>query len=59
MSNVLLEATEGSLSLKATDIKVSFETLIPVDTFETGTITVFCDKLSGILASIPRRGYRS
>ena len=29
MSNVLLEASEGSLSLKATDIKVSFETLIP------------------------------
>lgn len=53
MSNVLLEATEGSLSLKATDIKVSFETLIPVDTKESGAITVFCDKLSGILASIP------
>jgi DNA polymerase-3 subunit beta len=53
MSNVLLEATEGSLSLKATDIKVSFETLIPVDTAQPGGITVFCDKLSGILASIP------
>ncbi len=53
MSNVLLEATEGSLSLKATDIKVSFETLIPVDTIEPGEITVFCDKLSGILATIP------
>lgn len=53
MSNVLLEATEGSLTLKATDIKVSFETVIPVDTIEFGTITVFCDKLSGILATIP------
>jgi DNA polymerase III subunit beta len=53
MSNVLLEASEGSLSLKATDIKVSFETLIPVDTIEPGSITVFCDKLSGILATIP------
>ena len=53
MSNVLLEASEGSLSLKATDIKVSFETLIPVDTYQPGSITVFCDKLSGILASIP------
>jgi DNA polymerase-3 subunit beta len=53
MSNVLLEAAEGSLSLKATDIKVSFETVIPVDTIEAGTITVFCDKLSGILSTIP------
>jgi DNA polymerase-3 subunit beta len=53
MSNVLLEATDGSLSIKATDIKVSFETLIPVDTIESGAITVFCDKLSGILATIP------
>ena len=53
MSNVLLEASEGSLSIKATDIKVSFETSIPVDTLEPGSITVFCDKLSGILASIP------
>jgi DNA polymerase-3 subunit beta len=53
MSNVLLEASEGSLSLKATDIKVSFETVLPVDTAEPGTITVFCDKLSGILSTIP------
>jgi DNA polymerase-3 subunit beta len=53
MSNVLLEASEGSLNLKATDIKVSFETVIPVDTASPGAITVFCDKLSGILASIP------
>jgi DNA polymerase-3 subunit beta len=53
MSNVLLEAKDSSLSLKATDIKVSFETLIPVDIKEAGSVTVFCDKLSGILASIP------
>lgn len=53
MSNVLLEALEGSLSIKATDIKVSFETSIPVDATEHGIVTVFCDKLSGILASIP------
>jgi DNA polymerase-3 subunit beta len=53
MSNVFLEASEGALSLKATDIKVSFETVIPVDTAEPGSVTVFCDKLSGILATIP------
>jgi DNA polymerase III, beta subunit len=53
MSNVLLEASEGTLSLKATDVKVSFETSIPVDTSEPGSVTVFCDKLSGILSTIP------
>ncbi len=53
MSNVLLEASEGSLTIKATDIKVSFETSIPVDTSEPGSVTVFCDKLMGILSSIP------
>jgi DNA polymerase-3 subunit beta len=53
MSNVLLDVFEGSLSIKATDLKVSFETIIPVDTTEPGNITVFCDKLSGILNTIP------
>lgn len=53
MSNVYLEASGASLCIKATDIKVSFETHIPVDTVEPGSATVFCDKLSGILASIP------
>jgi DNA polymerase-3 subunit beta len=53
MSNVLLEASEGSLTIKATDIKVCFETTIPVDTAEPGAVTIFCDKLTGILSSIP------
>ncbi len=53
MSNVLLEAAEGSLVIRATDIKVGFETRIPVDVAEPGSVTVFCDKLSGILSSIP------
>ena len=53
MSNVYLEANGASLCIKATDIKVSFETSIPVDTVEAGSATVFCDKLSGILSSVP------
>jgi len=53
MSNVFLDAKDGSLAIKATDIKVSFETTIPVDVSDAGSVTVFCDKLSGILASIP------
>jgi DNA polymerase-3 subunit beta len=52
-SNVLLNANDGALTIKATDIKVSFETTIPVDCSEPGEVTVFCDKLSAILSSIP------
>jgi DNA polymerase-3 subunit beta len=53
MSNVLLEASEGTLTIRATDIKVGFETRIPVEVSEGGASTVFCDKLSGILSSLP------
>ena len=54
LSNVLLEAKDdGSLLVKATDIKTAFETAIPVDVAEAGSTTVFCDKLSSILASLP------
>ena len=53
LSNVLMEANDNALSIKATDLKVSFETIIPVETSEPGTITVFCDKFLGILRSLP------
>jgi len=53
MSNVYLEASESKLLIRATDVKVSFETVIPVDNVVPGALTVFCDKLSGILASLP------
>ena len=53
VSNVYLEAQDGSLLIRATDIKIGFETRMPVDIMEPGSMTVFCDKLTGILASIP------
>ncbi len=53
MSNVYLEAADGTLVVRATDIKTGFETRIPVDVAEAGSMTVFCDKLTGILSSIP------
>ena len=53
LSNVLLIAKEGSLTIRATDIKVAFETKIPVDVAEEGTTTVFCDKFTSIIASMP------
>ena len=53
LSNVLLEAENDTLCIKATDIKVNFETRVPVTVIEAGSTTVFCDKLLSIINSIP------
>lgn len=53
MSNVYLEVSAERLLIRATDVKVSFETSIPVDDVVPGSLTVFCDKLTGILSSLP------
>lgn len=53
LSNVLLKAEGASLSIKATDIKVFFETALPVDVQKEGSVTVYCDKFLTILSTIP------
>jgi len=53
LSNVLLDASEGKLTIRATDLKVSFETTLPVQIDEEGSTTIFCDKFLGILRSLP------
>lgn len=53
LSNVFFAAENGSLTIRATDIKVNFETQIPVDIVEPGSTTVFCDKLLNILNLLP------
>ena len=53
LSNVLLLADGGTLYIKATDLKVSFETKIPVEVASAGSITVLCDKFFGILRTLP------
>ncbi|MCL1817446.1 MAG: DNA polymerase III subunit beta, partial [Spirochaetaceae bacterium] len=53
LSNVLLVAEEKTLSIKATDLKVSFETKLPVDVSVAGSVTVLCDKFLGILRTLP------
>lgn len=53
LSNVLLTAEDGSLEITATDIKCGFRVKIPVETAESGSTTVLCDKFMGILSSIP------
>jgi DNA polymerase-3 subunit beta len=53
LSNIYLEAENDALIIKATDIKINFETKIPVTVLEEGNTTVFGDKFLGILSSIP------
>ena len=53
LSYVLLKVEQGSLQIRATDLKVSFETKVPVDSSEAGSTTVFCDKILSILRTLP------
>ena len=53
LSNIYLEAENDSLKIKATDLKVNFETRVPVTVLEPGPATVFGDKFLGILGSVP------
>ena len=53
LSNIYFDAKDGALTIKATDMKVNFETKVPVDVLESGSVTVYGDKFYGILNSIP------
>jgi DNA polymerase-3 subunit beta len=53
LSNIYLEAENDTLVIKSTDIKVNFETKIPVTVLDAGSTTVFGDKFLGILNAIP------
>jgi len=53
LSNIYLEANDNTLTIRATDMKVNFETKVPVEVIEPGSVTVYSDKFYGILNSIP------
>lgn len=53
LSNILLNAYDNRLTIKATDIKLNFATQIPVQIIEEGSTTIYCDKFLGILNSLP------
>jgi DNA polymerase-3 subunit beta len=53
LSNIYLEAKNDTLYIKSTDIKVNFETQVPVTVQEEGATTVYGEKFLGILNSIP------
>ncbi|MDR2151187.1 MAG: DNA polymerase III subunit beta [Spirochaetaceae bacterium] len=53
LSNMYLEVKEAILSIKSTDLKVNFETTVPVNVEESGSMTVFGDKFLSILNAVP------
>lgn len=53
LSNVFLSAAGNTLTIKATDVKVSFLASVPVQVQEEGSTTVYCDKFMGILSALP------
>ena len=53
LSNIYLEVNNDSLTIKATDMKVNFQTVVPVNVIEPGSTTVFGDKFLGIISSFP------
>ena len=52
-SNVLLEISNDTLKIKATDQKLGFSSSISAMTVVPGSTTVFCEKLSQLLKNIP------
>lgn len=53
LSNILINVQDNRLLIKATDLKINYETQIPVQVFEEGSTTIYCDKFLGILNALP------
>jgi len=53
LSNIYLEADNDRLIIKARDMKVNFQTEIPVTVIEKGTAMVYGDKFLGIISTFP------
>jgi DNA polymerase-3 subunit beta len=53
LSNIYLEAVKNKLIIKAKDMKVNFQTEVPVNVVEEGSTTVYGDKFLGIISTFP------
>jgi DNA polymerase-3 subunit beta len=53
LSNIYIEAKDNKLTIKATDMKVNFQTSVPVNVIEQGSTTVYGDKFLGIISTFP------
>ena len=55
LSNVLLEATESSINVTATDLEVGMKSSYPAEVLSTGKITVSAKKLYEIVKELPNK----
>lgn len=55
LSNVLLEATESTLHVTATDLEVGMKSIYPADIMEPGKITVSAKKIYEIVKELPNQ----
>jgi DNA polymerase-3 subunit beta len=53
LSNIYLEAIKDTLIIKAKDMKVNFQTEVPITVIEPGATTVYGDKFFGIINTFP------
>ena len=53
LANVYLQVKEGKLIIRATDLKVFYDSFINIESSVDGSVTVFCDKLHNIIRSLP------
>ncbi|TVQ40418.1 MAG: DNA polymerase III subunit beta [Spirochaetaceae bacterium] len=53
LSNVFVDARDNAVTIRATDLKVGFETRLPVEVVTPGRTTIYCDKLLSILRTLP------
>lgn len=53
LSNIYIEAEKNRLIIKAKDMKVNFQTEIPVNVIEPGATTVYGEKFFGIISTFP------
>ncbi len=53
LSYILLEITDGELTIKATDLHTGLTSKLPVESSDNGSCTVYCEKFLGILKNVP------
>jgi len=53
LSNIYLEVNNDNLIIKAKDLKVNFQTEVPVTVIESGSTTVYGDKFLGVISTFP------
>jgi len=53
LSNIYIEAIDDKLIIKAKDMKVNFQTEVPVTVIESGSTTVYSDRFFGIISTLP------